>query len=174
MKSSFSKKKNSTVTLALSGLALLLITSTAIAIEIGKAAPDFSLKTQNSSLSLQQFQGKLIYLDFWASWCGPCKQSFPWLNEMQEKYAKHGFQVLAINLDIKTSDAQQFLQQHAAQFVVAFDSTGITPKSYGIKGMPSSVLIDRDGRVLLQHEGFRDKDKAVLESQIQTALGVRK
>lgn len=178
MKTSLTPSKTLTIAQALTfvlwGLIIMTYSPSGRAIEIGKPAPDFTLNTQSSSLSLQQFQGKIIYLDFWASWCGPCKQSFPWLNQMQSKYAQHGLQVIAINLDAKINDAYQFLQQHETQFIVAFDSEGKTPKNYGIKGMPSSVLISREGKVLAQHAGFRDSDKAMLEAHIQTALGLKK
>jgi cytochrome c biogenesis protein CcmG/thiol:disulfide interchange protein DsbE len=160
--------------IGLIGLQGLVMSTYAHSIDIGKAAPAFELNGNDASVSLRQFQGKVIYLDFWASWCGPCKQSFPWLNEMQSKYGHLGFQVVAINLDGKLADAQDFLKSQPAKFVVAFDNQSSTPKSYGIKGMPSSFMIGKDGRILSQHTGFRENDKPLLEAQIQTALGIKK
>lgn len=172
------------ILISLFGFYSLWITTYAHCVEIGKAAPSFELSGNVSGkgigsgttapVSLLQFQGKVIYLDFWASWCGPCKQSFPWLNEMQSKYGHQGFQVLAINLDVKLADAQDFLKSQTAKFVIAFDSQSVTPKAYGIKGMPSSFLIGKDGRVLSQHTGFRESDRSTLEVQIQMALGIKK
>jgi cytochrome c biogenesis protein CcmG/thiol:disulfide interchange protein DsbE len=172
------------ILISLVGLYSLLITTHAHSIDVGKIAPSFELSGNVSgngngsknaaTVSLQQFQGKVIYLDFWASWCGPCKQSFPWLNEMQSKYGSQGFQVVAINLDVKLTDVQDFLKSQTAKFVIAFDSQSVTPKAYGIKGMPSSFLIGKDGRILSQHTGFRESDKSTLETHIQMALGIKK
>jgi cytochrome c biogenesis protein CcmG/thiol:disulfide interchange protein DsbE len=167
-----------TMLVGLVSLHCSLIMTNAHGIEVGKAAPTFELNGNGggsaSTVSLKQFHSKVIYLDFWASWCGPCKQSFPWLNEMQSKYGHQGFQVVAINLDLKLADAQNFLKSQTANFVVAFDSQSTTPKAYGIKGMPSSFLIGKDGRILSQHTGFRENDKSALEAQIQMALGIKK
>jgi cytochrome c biogenesis protein CcmG, thiol:disulfide interchange protein DsbE len=141
-----------------------------MALAIGEAAPAFELPGNSGSVSLSSLKGKLVYVDFWASWCGPCKQSFPWLNDMQSKYGAKGFQIVGINVDAKTADAKTFLTEVPAKFTVAFDDKGVTPKQFSIKGMPSSVLIDANGKVLLQHTGFRDADKAQLEQAIQQAL----
>ena len=89
---------------------------------------------------------------------------------MQAKYGAKGLQVLAINLDTKEADARQFLSEHAAQFAVAFDSTGTTPRAYGVKGMPTSYLIDRQGRILIEHSGFNNSSKDALEKAIRDAL----
>lgn len=136
----------------------------------GDASPAFELPGDAASVKLSSFKGKVVYVDFWASWCGPCRQSFPWLNEMQAKYGSKGFQIVGINVDANTADAKSFLANLPAKFVVAYDDKGVTPKAYGIKGMPSSVLIDGNGKVILQHTGFRDSDRAQLEQAIQQAL----
>jgi len=136
----------------------------------GDKAADFTLPGKAGTVKLSDMAGSVIYLDFWASWCGPCRQSFPWMNQMQAKYKTKGFQVLAVNLDTKTDDAIKFLAQVPANFTVAFDPKGQTPRVYGVKGMPTSFLIDRNGKVLLQHAGFRPADEEELERQIQAAL----
>jgi cytochrome c biogenesis protein CcmG, thiol:disulfide interchange protein DsbE len=141
-----------------------------MALAVGEVAPAFDLPGNAAPIKLSEFKGKVVYVDFWASWCGPCKQSFPWLNDMQSKYGAKGFQVVGINVDAKTADAKTFLTEVPAKFTVAYDDKGVTPKQFGIKGMPSSVLIDATGKVLLQHTGFRDADKAQLEQAIQQAL----
>ncbi|MBI2771058.1 MAG: TlpA family protein disulfide reductase [Burkholderiales bacterium] len=140
------------------------------AVEVGAAAPDFEVTGPQGLVKLRQFEGKLLYLDFWASWCGPCRQSFPWMGEMQAKYAAQGLQVLAINLDAKAPDAQKFLAAVPAGFAVAYDPIGASPRMYQIKAMPSSVLIDRKGKVIAVHRGFEPADRARLEEQIQAAL----
>lgn len=156
-------------------VALLLLLSSGMPVLAGNLAghdaPAFTVAGQDGGqVSLSQFKGKVIYLDFWASWCGPCRKSFPWMNAMQAKYGAQGLQVVGINLDEKTSDAQGFLKETPAQFTVGFDSKGTTPGLYGIKGMPSSLLIGRDGKVILEHSGFNDADRAELEKKILSAL----
>jgi thiol-disulfide isomerase/thioredoxin len=146
----------------------------AYALEKGAPAPQFDLQGLDGAVKLARLQGKVVYVDFWASWCGPCRQSFPWMNEMQAKYGARGLQVVGVNVDANSADARQFLASTPARFAIGFDPQGATPRSYGIKGMPSSVLIGPDGKVLLEHSGFRDADRAELESKIQSALGAVK
>jgi thiol-disulfide isomerase/thioredoxin len=148
--------------------------SSAFALEKGAPAPQFDLQGLDGAVKLAKLQGKVVYVDFWASWCGPCRQSFPWMNEMQAKYGARGLQIVGINVDANSADARQFLAATPARFAIGFDPQGATPRSYGIKGMPSSVLIAPDGKVLLEHSGFRDADRTELESKIQSALGAVK
>jgi len=156
------------------GLTAALGASPASALEKGATAPQFDLQGLDGAVKLAKLQGKVVYVDFWASWCGPCRQSFPWMNEMQAKYGARGLQIVGVNVDANTADARQFLTSTPARFAIGFDPQGATPRSYGIKGMPSSVLIGPDGKVLLEHSGFRDADRAELESKIQSALGAVK
>jgi peroxiredoxin len=93
------------------------------------------------------------------------------MNEMQARYGARGLQVIGVSLDASSSDARTFLSETPARFAIAFDPQGATPRSYGVKGMPSSVLIGPDGKVLYRHTGFRDADRAQLEQKIQLALG---
>ncbi len=157
----------------LAAAAALAAAGQALALEPGQPAPAFSLSGPSGTVKLEQYQGKLVYIDFWASWCGPCRQSFPWMNEMQARYGAQGLQVVGINVDAKTDDARSFLSATPASFVIAFDPNGTAPRNYGIKGMPSSVLIGPDGKVLYEHSGFRPADRTVLEARIKSALGGR-
>lgn len=152
-------------------LAAALEASSASALDKGAAAPAFDLQGKDGAVQLARYQGKLVYVDFWASWCGPCRQSFPWMNEMQAKYGAKGLQVVGVNLDAKTDEARRFLAETPARFTIAFDPAGATPRAYGIKGMPSSVLIGPDGKVLYEHAGFKEADRAELEQVIKKALG---
>lgn len=135
-------------------------------------APAFDLPAAQGNVKLGDYKGKTVYLDFWASWCGPCKQSFPWMNDMQAKYGARGLQVIAVNLDAKAEDARTFLASVPAQFIIAYDPAGSSAQQYRIKGMPSSVLIGPDGKVISVHAGFNQGSRAELERQITTALGV--
>lgn len=155
------------------GLALSLMPlglSRAWALQAGDAAPDFALSGTSEPLQLSGLRGQWVYVDFWASWCPPCRQAFPWMNDMHERYAAQGLRILAVNVDKHTSDAEAFLRQTPARFTVLFDNTGQTPKAYGIKTMPTSMLIHPQGQVAWVHAGFKLDDRPVLEQKIKTAL----
>jgi len=171
MVNSFRKKIG---TLLIGGLLCVGFSGTSYALEAGSKAPDFSLPGSQGSVTLSSTAGSVVYLDFWASWCGPCRQSFPWMNSMQEKYRAQGLKVIGVNLDAKNEDAKKFLAQNQAKFTVAFDSKGLTPKTFGVKGMPTSFLIGRDGKIIAQHLGFKEADREDLEKQIKAALEAKK
>ena len=136
----------------------------------GTQAPPFHLEGPSGSINLSDLRGKVVYLDFWASWCGPCKESFPWMEHMQGKYADMGLTVVAVNLDKRREDALKFLQNRRQLLSVVWDPQGLTPKAYAVKAMPTSVLIGRDGKILKVHSGFRSDGTADLESQVRLAL----
>lgn len=119
--------------------------------------------------ALSAYEGKFVYVDFWASWCGPCAESFPWLNQMQEKYGAD-LKVVGVNVDTDAKAADKFLQKHPARFDIVRDPAGALPELYRIEGMPSAVLLGPDGRVLHQHSGFRPKEAAEYEAAIRAAL----
>ncbi len=129
-------------------------------------APDFSLPGDDGTVSLSEQRGKVIYLDFWASWCSPCRESFPWMNTLQEKYGEQGLKIIAVNLDKDRSETQAFIAAMPPRFTIAYDPEGGLAERYGVMGMPSSYLIDRNGKLHSTHIGFRDKDKAELEQKI--------
>lgn len=120
--------------------------------------------------SMQQLNGKVILVDFWASWCVPCRKSFPWLNAMQQQHAADGLLVLAVNEDNERSDARRFLQQVPAQFAVLYDEAGALAQQYQLMGMPSSFLIDKKGQIRYRHVGFKQADIAGYETQIRQLL----
>lgn len=151
-------------------LGLVAASASVMAVSAGEAAPPFELKSGSGTLSLASLRGKVVYLDFWASWCGPCRQSFPWMNELQSRFGAKGLQVVGVNVDARSTDAEKFLAETPARFSVAYDPAGDTPRHYGIKGMPSSLLIGPDGKVLWTHAGFRADERADLEARIQDAL----
>jgi cytochrome c biogenesis protein CcmG, thiol:disulfide interchange protein DsbE len=153
--------------------AATLAAPAARAADAGGPAPEFTLPGLKDSVSLTALKGKVVYVDFWASWCGPCKQSFPFMSALQTKYRAQGLEVVAINLDAKRSDADAFLVEVPAGFTVAFDAKGESAKRFGVKGMPSSYVIGRDGRLLLSHQGFKDDDRKELEARIAQALSAK-
>src|SRR3990172_12963604 len=105
--------------------------------------PDLRFATEQGEMSLAQLRGKVVYLDYWASWCGPCRESFPWMNELQTRYGEKGLVVLAVNVDADRIDAERFLAEHPASFRIAWDPKGDTARTLRVKGMPSSFLLDR-------------------------------
>jgi cytochrome c biogenesis protein CcmG/thiol:disulfide interchange protein DsbE len=129
-----------------------------------------ALAADGDAIDLSAYKGKVVYVDFWASWCVPCRQSFPWMNRMHQQFAAEGLVVLAVNMDQVRADADAFLKQYPAGFTVRFDPQGRLATTFKVRGMPTSVLIGRDGSTLLVHEGFRSKDPATLEQSIRSAL----
>lgn len=119
---------------------------------------------------LAPVEGKVIWVDFWASWCVPCRRSFPWLNEIQSKYGPAGLQIIAVNLDKDRALADGFLAEVPAQFSLRFDPAGDLAKQFGVQAMPSSYLLDADGNVLERHLGFKTADTAEYERGIADAL----
>ena len=117
-------------------------------------------------LELERYRGKIVVLDFWASWCAPCRQSFPWLNEMQAKYAPQGLVVIGVNVDRERADADKFLRAVPAKFELAFDPSGAVAARYEIPGMPSSFIVDRTGRIVAKHIGFRTSEREQREAEI--------
>ncbi|MEO8360249.1 MAG: TlpA disulfide reductase family protein [Vicinamibacteria bacterium] len=134
------------------------------------AAPAIDLPTHDGRIKSADFAGKVVYVDFWASWCGPCKVSFPWLKTMHEQYAAKGLVIVAVNVDKDRADANQFVARQSPPFVVAYDPAGKTADAFHVEGMPSSFLIGPDGNIIYSHVGFDMKDAAKLEAQIKKAL----
>jgi len=132
----------------------------AAAVEAGGAAPDCALTSIGGAAShgLKQFRGKVLYVDFWSSWCPPCAKSFAFLNELDHDLKDQGLQVVGINLDEATEDAQAFLAQHPASFTVAADASQQCAKDFDVKAMPSAYLIDRAGIIRHVHYGFRPEE----------------
>jgi thiol-disulfide isomerase/thioredoxin len=159
-------------------LAVGLIASTAcLALGPGDAAPALRLATASGqTVELDKLRGKVVYVDFWASWCGPCKRSFPWMNEMLARYRAQGLEIVAVNVDKKREDAERFLAATPAQFTVVYDASGAVPAAWQVKAMPTSYLIDASGAVALVESGFRDERKAEVEERIRAVLaaGARK
>ena len=150
-------------------LGLALCAPSAMAVTPGSPAPAFALPGAKGDVKLSDYKGKFVYVDFWAAWCVPCRKSFPWMNQLQQKHAGQ-LSVVAVNVDTRRADAERFLASVPASFTVAFDPAGSTPAAYGIKGMPSSVLVGPDGKVVFAHAGFRDGSAAELEAKIAEAL----
>ena len=116
-----------------------------------------------ASLDLTPYRGKVVYLDFWASWCTPCHLSFPWMNEIQALYGAEGLVILAVNLDHDRAKADEFLATESGQLNILYDPKGDIAKQFDFKDMPTAFLIGRDGKVRSVHSGFEiSKENAYL------------
>jgi thiol-disulfide isomerase/thioredoxin len=133
-------------------------------------APQFVLPSDSGEVRLSDLHSKVVYLDFWASWCAPCRKSFPWFDEIQARYKDQGLVVIAVNMDKDKMEASKFLKKYPANFIITYDPEGTVADKYNVVGMPSSYLIDRNGDIYLSHLGFREKDKSSLESSLKTLL----
>lgn len=130
------------------------------------ALPGAPALSQEGLFNAEQYRGMVIYLDFWASWCDPCKKSFPWMQEMHKKYERMGLKVIAVNLDKKRVLADKFLKRHPADFPLLFDPSGDLADKYQLAGMPMSYIIDRLGVIRHRHIGYVPAMQANYEKQI--------
>ena len=145
------------------------------ALDVGDSAQSVPLnllenKASGKVTTIGDYKGKLVYLDFWASWCGPCRQSLPILNEIRKEYAARGFEVVAVNVDEKLSDALKFLERYPVDYPILLDPKGTMPQLYVIEGMPTAYLIDENGTILYKHVGFKKKDRKKIESLLDKYL----
>ncbi|MFT7108433.1 MAG: thiol-disulfide isomerase/thioredoxin [Psychrobacter glaciei] len=150
----------------------IIFSQVALSASPGQMAPNFKLpgiKTGNL-MSLKSHRGKVVYLDFWASWCGPCRQSLPLLNELRNEFRKKGFEVIAVNLDEDKADAKAFLKQFPVNYPVLLDPNGKVPQKYDVPGMPTSYLIDRSGKIRQVHVGFKKQDIHSIRKQVKSLL----
>ena len=121
-------------------------------------------------LDLEQFRGKVVVVDFWASWCVPCRRSFPWLNSMHDKYADDGLVIIGVNLDQERAEAETFLAEYPPQFRIHFDESKDLARKFDVVAMPSSYVLGRDGDIVKSHYGFKVKQQEDYESVIVAAL----
>jgi len=123
-----------------------------------------------SDIDLSAYKGKVVYLDFWASWCTPCRLSFPWMNEIQQSNGSRGLVVIAVNVDHDKTAAEEFLRRFAPQFKVVYDGNGDLARQYGLRDMPTSFLIDRSGHVRFTHPGFVPGQTGAYSAHIEELL----
>lgn len=132
-----------------------------------RLAPDFSLPTDSGNVSLDSLRGNLVLVDFWASWCAPCRQSFPWMSRLYDRYKSKGLVIVAINLDKDHQLAEDFISDFSPPFIVAYDPSGKTAEAFNVPAMPSSYLVGPDGTILYSHAGFDLKKTATIEDLIK-------
>lgn len=155
--------------------ASLGLSSAAMAVGVGEKAPSFSLPNLETgkAMGLSKYKGRVVYLDFWASWCGPCRESLPLLNNLRNELKRKGFEVVAVNLDENTEDAKAFLQQFPVSYPVLLDPNGKVPEKYELPGMPTSFMIDKKGNVAKVHVGFKAADMPQIRKDVIKLLKQR-
>lgn len=151
---------------------LYLYATTTMAEHLDELSPTCSLTTLEGTPAhnLQELKGKVVYMDFWASWCPPCIKSFPFLNELENQLKEQGLQVIGVNLDEKVADAQAFLASHPVDFSIVADPSKQCAKSFEVMAMPTSYLIDRKGNIRHIHRGFRSGETEELRALISQLL----
>jgi len=151
--------------------ATLNIASAAAPSITGQAAPDFALRTlEQSNLRLSEFRGQVVLINFWASWCGACRQAMPAFNEIQEKYQHAGFVMLSINLDDEAHRALHMAQSLKIRFPVLLDNQKAVSRLYQLDTMPLTVLIDREGTVRFVHAGYNAGDEIKFIAPLRSLL----
>jgi thiol-disulfide isomerase/thioredoxin len=133
-------------------------------------APNFPIKNIAGVTQLNDLKGQVIYLDFWASWCKPCRKSFPWMNSIQQKYSNRGFKLITINLDKDPALMNQFLEKYPAEFNLEIDPKGKIADLYKLQSMPNSFIIDTEGNIAFTHIGFFEKKQRQYEKEIESLL----
>lgn len=134
-------------------------------------APDFTLKSMSgSNVKLSELRGKVVMVNFWASWCGPCRQEMPHLDSLYKRYNKLGFVLLGVNVEEDSSKAAKMMEDMGVSFPVLFDTRNEVSKKYDVVAMPSTVLIDRDGNVRFVHKGYKPGYEADYQTQVRGLL----
>jgi thiol-disulfide isomerase/thioredoxin len=152
-------------------VALLVAAWPAAAVDGAPPAPAFSLANRaGGEVSLADLKGQVVMINFWASWCGPCRQEFPALDQIYAKYKPMGFTLVAINVEPEKADAEKFLGATPVSFPILFDPDNKVSGNYGVSAMPTTVLVDRQGRVRWQHRAYKPGDEAKYIEQIRAVL----
>lgn len=146
-------KKMKTVVVCVLVSVLVQVSCASVGVSVGQTAPDFSLKdTEGNTVSLKNLKGeKIVVLDFWASWCGPCIRAIPELNRIQKDYGERGVQVLGINIREKPSAVVSFKKKNMVKYQVLLDLKGTVAADYRVRGIPNLIVIDKDG--VMQYNG---------------------
>jgi cytochrome c biogenesis protein CcmG, thiol:disulfide interchange protein DsbE len=134
-----------------------------------RPAPRFRLPTASDSVSLDSLRGHVVLVDFWASWCEPCRRSFPWMSALHQRLSGKGLRIVAINLDKKREAADEFLERFPVRFTVAYDPSGNVAEAFRVAAMPSSYILDRSGNIVFSHLGFDARDTLSIEARIEKA-----
>jgi thiol-disulfide isomerase/thioredoxin len=152
-------------------LTAILLFSNANAVTVGENSSDCVLTSiNNTPVHFHEYTGKVLYIDFWASWCTSCVQSFPFLNQLTHEFGEKGLHIVGVNLDEKVDDAVAFLGHHPSQFTIANHGGEQCAKNFDVQAMPTSYLVDKHGVIRHIHQGFREGEMEELKVQIAQLL----
>lgn len=136
-----------------------------------ESAPDFTLKSRDGkNVRLSDLRGQVVMLNFWASWCGPCRQEMPILDELSKRYGRAGFTLLGVNVEQDSSLGEKYLQDTPVSFPILWDTASTASKLYNVDAMPSTVLIDRDGKIRYLHKGYKPGYEDEYKKQIKELI----
>lgn len=137
----------------------------------GQAAPDFALKTATGeNLRLSEYRGDVVMINFWATWCGPCRQEMPLLDDLYNRYKRVGFNLLGVNIDDDSDKAMRMIRELGVTFPVLFDARKEVSKLYEVDAMPVTVLIDREGQIRFVHHGYKSGYEQKYLDQVRSLL----
>ena len=166
-----STKFCNTLAIAMIRIVVVFTSSNTFAADIKAQAPDFTLASKDGgNVRLQEQLGNVVLINFWASWCGPCREELPYLEALQQEYADLGFTILAVNVDEDPSKADILLNDIPVSFPVLFDVNDDVSKLYQVKAMPTTVIVDRDGNQRLLHHGYKSGDEVKYKQAIKALL----
>ena len=155
------------------GLAVTVFAATSLASSglEGQSAPDFALKSSTGeNLRLSEYRGDVVMINFWATWCGPCRQEMPLLDELYSRYQRVGFNLLGVNIDDDSRRAMQMIEELGVNFPVLFDARKEVSKLYDVEAMPVTVLVDREGNVRYVHHGYKPGYEEKYLDQVRSLL----
>ena len=163
-----SPKKSNIARIAVRTAALLAVTLPAFAISTSAPAPQFSIAARGGkTVNLAQYKGQVVMINFWATWCGPCRQEMPLLESIYKKYNKMGFTLLGVNVEPDSKPAEDWLKATPVSFPILFDTKSEVSKMYEVSGMPSTVIVDRKGKVRVIHHGYKPGDENEYQDNIR-------
>ena len=150
----------------------LLVTSPVFASEkLNVKAPNFTLKSDTGkNIKLSEYRGQVVMLNFWASWCGPCRQEMPLLEKIYKKYKRLGFVLLGVNVEENSNAAKKLLKDIKVSFPILFDTKNLTSKLYNVSAMPTTILIDRNGKQRFLHKGYKPGYEIDYKKQVKKLL----
>jgi peroxiredoxin len=163
--------RSQVVRLAIGGALAVAARAAMPAVALSSSAPDFTLRTMGGpNMRLQEQRGRVVMINFWATWCGPCRQEMPQLSKLYDKYRASGFVLMGVNVDDDTRNAVDVAGKLGVTFPVLLDTDKTVSKLYDLSTMPSTVLIDRDGKVRYFHRGYLNGYEETYEKQIRELL----
>ena len=137
----------------------------------GDAAPDFTLRSNGgTNVKLSELRGQVVMINFWASWCGPCRQEMPLLDQLYQQYGELGFTLLGVNVEEDAADAERMLKDTPVTFPILFDAQNVVSKLYDVTAMPSTIIVDRDGNVRFVHKGYQPGYEDEYQTQVRALV----